>query len=68
MLDTRYPPARGGGGMPQRIVVNSRWSPALRTTGAGESGNTPGIGWRLPTYLFITRKSAMMAAWFVVIE
>jgi hypothetical protein len=31
-------------------------------------GNTPGIGGRLPTYRFITRKSAMMAAWFLVIE
>jgi len=25
----------GGGGIPQRIIVNSRSVPALRTTGAG---------------------------------
>jgi hypothetical protein len=30
--------------------------------------NTPGIGARLPTYRLITRNSAMMAAWLVVIE
>src|SRR6266436_1235222 len=59
-------PARGGGGIPQRIMVSSRSAPALRTTGAGKSGKTPGIGGRLPTYRFSTRKSAMMAAWFVV--
>jgi hypothetical protein len=33
-----------------------------------QSGKTPGIGARLPTYRFTTRNSAMMAAWFVVIE
>jgi hypothetical protein len=32
------------------------------------SGKTPGIGARLPTYRFITRNSAAMAAWLVVIE
>jgi hypothetical protein len=32
---TGYPPARGGGGMPQRIITISRSVPALRTTGAG---------------------------------
>jgi hypothetical protein len=31
---TGGPPLRGGGGMPQRIITNSRSSPALRTTGA----------------------------------
>jgi len=35
MLVTGIPPARGGGGMPQRIMVSSRSTPALRTTGAG---------------------------------
>src|SRR5258705_13936685 len=35
MLVTGYPPARGGGGMPQRIIANSRFVPALRMTGAG---------------------------------
>jgi hypothetical protein len=35
MLVTGNPPARGGGGMPQRIIVSSRSAPALRTTGAG---------------------------------
>src|ERR1700742_2234248 len=35
MLVTGKPPARGGGGMPQRIMVNSRSALALRTTGAG---------------------------------
>jgi hypothetical protein len=54
--------------MPQRIVTSSRSPTALRTTGAGQSGNTPGIGGRLPKYRFITQKTAMMAAWFVVIE
>jgi hypothetical protein len=63
-----YPPARGGGGIPHRIVTISRSPAALRTTGAGESGNTPGMGGRFPTYWFITRNSAMIAAWFVVIE
>jgi len=41
---TGYPPARGGGGVPQRNILSSRSS------------------------RFITRKSAMMAAWLVVIE
>src|SRR5712675_3366654 len=49
MLVTGAPPARGGGGMPQRIIANSRSSSVLRTTGAGKSGYTPGIGGRLPT-------------------
>jgi hypothetical protein len=40
----------------------------LRITGAGKSGNAPGIGARLPTYLLITRNSAMIAAWLVVME
>src|SRR6266436_9333773 len=35
MLVTGGPPLRGGGGIPQRIITNSRSSPALRTTGAG---------------------------------
>ncbi len=35
MLVTGGPPVRGGGGMPQRIVISSRSVPALRTTGAG---------------------------------
>jgi hypothetical protein len=35
MLVTGKPPARGGGGMPQRIMVSSRSAPTLRTTGAG---------------------------------
>jgi hypothetical protein len=29
---------------------------------------TPGIGARLPTYRLTTRNSALIAAWFVVIE
>src|SRR6267378_3082768 len=32
---TGKPPARGGGGMPQRIMTISRSACALRTTGAG---------------------------------
>jgi hypothetical protein len=35
MLVTEGPPVRGGGGMPQRIMTNSRSTPALRMTGAG---------------------------------
>jgi hypothetical protein len=35
MLVTGKPPARGGGGMPHRIIVRSRSAPTLRTTGAG---------------------------------
>ena len=35
MLVTGGPPVRGGGGMPQRIIVSSRSAPTLRTTGAG---------------------------------
>src|SRR6478735_4173446 len=35
MLVTGYPPARGGGGIPQRIIVISSSPPELRTTGAG---------------------------------
>jgi hypothetical protein len=38
--------------MPQRIMVSSRPSLALRTTGAGWSGKTPGIGGRLPKIPF----------------
>jgi len=51
MLVTGGPLVRGGGGMPQRIMVISRpssWS-VLRMTEAGKSGNTPVIGARLPT-------------------
>jgi hypothetical protein len=46
---TGDPPVRGGGGMPQRIITSSRSAPALRMTGAGKSGKTPGIGGKLPT-------------------
>ena len=35
MLVTGGPPNFGGGGMPQRIMISSRSSSALRTTGAG---------------------------------
>src|SRR6478752_10512830 len=35
MLVTGYPPARGGGGIPQRIIVISNLPPKLRITGAG---------------------------------
>src|SRR6202022_5039582 len=35
MFVTGYPPARGGGGIPQRIITISRSVPALRTKGAG---------------------------------
>jgi hypothetical protein len=35
MLVTGGPPNFGGGGIPQRIIVNSRSVPTLRTTGAG---------------------------------
>jgi hypothetical protein len=54
--------------MPQRIITISCWPPLSRTTGAGKSGKTPGIGGRLPTWWLITRNRAMIAAWFVVIE
>jgi hypothetical protein len=37
---TGNPPARGGGGMPQRIMTISRSAPALRTTGAGFGKHT----------------------------
>ena len=57
MLVMGNPPARGGGGIPQRIMISSRSAPALQTTGAGQSGKTPGIGGKLPTYRFITRNS-----------
>jgi hypothetical protein len=35
MFVTGGPPVRGGCGMPQRIMTNSRSVPALRMTGAG---------------------------------
>src|SRR6478752_7232131 len=35
MLVTGGPPVRGGGDMPQRIMISSRSVPVLRTTGAG---------------------------------
>src|SRR5207249_2279264 len=35
MLVTGGPPVRGGGGMPHRIMLNSRPVSVLRTTGAG---------------------------------
>ena len=35
MLVTGYPPARGGGGMPQRIIVILSSPSVLRITGAG---------------------------------
>jgi hypothetical protein len=43
--------------------TDPRPSPGLRLP-----DGRPGIGGRLPRYRFITRKSAMIAAWFVVIE
>jgi hypothetical protein len=49
-------------------MASSRSAPALRTTGAGQSGNAPGMGGRLPTYLFMTRNRRMIAFWLVVIE
>jgi len=49
MLVTGGPPNFGGGGIPKRIVIISRKLPSLRTTGAGKSGNTPGIGGKLST-------------------
>jgi hypothetical protein len=62
ILVTGGPLVRGGGGMPQRIMVSSRPSPALRTTGAGQSGNRPGIGGRLPTLSLITLNRSRIAA------
>ena len=35
MLVTGGPPVRGGGGMPQRIMLSSRPVSMLRITGAG---------------------------------
>src|SRR6202022_1195153 len=35
MFVTGYPPARGGGGIPQRIITISRSPAACRTKGAG---------------------------------
>src|SRR5260370_9208731 len=58
MLVTGAPPVRGGGGMPQRIITVSRSLFSLRITGAGQSGNTPGIGGRLPTHPLITPNRA----------
>jgi hypothetical protein len=49
MLVTGGPGVRGGGGIPQRIMTNSRPVSVLRTTGAGKSGKTPGIGGRFLT-------------------
>src|SRR5258705_13218603 len=48
MLVTGGPPNFGGGGIPQRIIISSRSPSIVRTTGAGQSGKTPGIGGRLP--------------------
>ena len=45
---TGGPPNFGGGGIPHLIMVSSRPESVLHTTGAGKSGNTPGIGGRLP--------------------
>jgi hypothetical protein len=42
MFVTGGPPVRGGGGIPQRIIVNSRSPPALRTTGGRIIGKDPG--------------------------
>jgi hypothetical protein len=51
----------GGGGKPQRIMTSSRIpSGAVRTTGAIWSGNTAGMGGRLPTY---RPKHAPAAGW-----
>src|ERR1700760_814847 len=49
MFVTGKLPARGGGGMPQRIVISSLPVSVLRITGAGWSGKAPVIGGRLPT-------------------
>src|SRR5258705_13835746 len=43
MLVPGGPPNFGGGGIPHRIMLNSRPVSVVRTTGAGQSGNTPGI-------------------------
>jgi hypothetical protein len=55
-------------GMPQRALASSRPSAPLRTIGAAQSGKTPGIGARLPTYRLTTRNSALIAGWLVVME
>src|SRR5256885_11761941 len=68
MFVTGGPPVRGGGGMPPRIRVISLPVSVLRITGAGESGKTPVIGARLPTYRLMTRNKRWIASWLVVIE
>jgi len=49
MLVTDGPPVRGGGGMPHRIMLNSRPVSVLRHHRGRIIRNTPGIGARLPT-------------------
>jgi hypothetical protein len=54
--------------MPQRIIASSVRASVLRIAGGWIVGKHPGIGGRLPTLRLMTRNSAMIAAWFVVME
>jgi hypothetical protein len=58
MLVTGKPPARGGGGMPQRIIASSRSLPELRTAGAGVVRENARHRRQVATY----RKSARIAS------
>jgi hypothetical protein len=63
-LVTGAGPRFGGGGKPQRIIVNSRSpSRAVWTTGAIVSGKTPGRPGKLPEKSRWTRKSRRIASW-----
>ena len=52
--------------MPQRIGSSRRTPSATRTTGASMSGNTAGIGGRLPVRSSSASKRRRMASWLRV--
>jgi hypothetical protein len=54
-------PNCGGPGMSQRIISSRRPSVSDAITGAGWSGNTPGIGGRLPVRSLMIAKRRRMA-------
>ena len=53
--------AKTGDGIPQRPIVSVRSPSTIRMIGAGQSGNTPGMGGRLPVRSQVTRNQSRMA-------
>ena len=77
LVQSLVPQSRGAPSlMAEHIAAKQEWSHPNTTARQKQRVadnrqrrvSTIHIGGRLPTYRFITRNSAMIAAWFVVIE